>query len=102
MANTIINHVLWVEETLAEKDCFLQSIIQEAFGRGFRFLAYNDSLGWYEEITDYRVLRKHVSQALRDYCKRLRARKRLQNIDCNTNKFTDPARNIQTWCHARR
>ena len=75
-------------KTLQEKDDYLHNIIQETTARGFRFLVFDENRYWYYEITDYKVLRKHIFQALRDIVKRAKARASVQLTKSNTAVFT--------------
>ena len=82
------------QKTMAQKDNFLKSIVQESFAEGLIFLSYDDKNEWYVEITDYTILRKKVFQALRDQSarrKRLNARagrKKVHQVsDSNTSLF---------------
>eukprot|EP00534_Pseudo-nitzschia_fraudulenta_P002165 CAMPEP_0201132306 /NCGR_PEP_ID=MMETSP0850-20130426/45377_1 /ASSEMBLY_ACC=CAM_ASM_000622 /TAXON_ID=183588 /ORGANISM="Pseudo-nitzschia fraudulenta, Strain WWA7" /LENGTH=162 /DNA_ID=CAMNT_0047402609 /DNA_START=221 /DNA_END=709 /DNA_ORIENTATION=+ len=75
-------------KTLRQKDDFLHRVIEETVLRGFRFLVFDESRYWYREITDYKVLRKHIFQAQRDLGKRSKARASLQLMKSNTAAFT--------------
>eukprot|EP00531_Pseudo-nitzschia_arenysensis_P003655 CAMPEP_0116122170 /NCGR_PEP_ID=MMETSP0329-20121206/4074_1 /TAXON_ID=697910 /ORGANISM="Pseudo-nitzschia arenysensis, Strain B593" /LENGTH=500 /DNA_ID=CAMNT_0003616005 /DNA_START=279 /DNA_END=1780 /DNA_ORIENTATION=- len=75
-------------KTLQEKDNHLHQIIKETADRGFRFLVFDENRYWYEEITDYKVLRKHIFQAQRDIVKRAKARASVQMSKSNTAAFT--------------
>ena len=74
-------------KTLQEKDNYLHTIIEETTTRGFRFLVFDENRYWYNEITDYKVLRKHIFQALRDIVKRAKARASVQETKSNTTVF---------------
>ena len=75
-------------KTLQAKDNHLHQIIKETAARGFRFLAFDESRYWYNEINDYKVLRKYIFQAQRDISKRTRARSSVQLTKSNTAAFT--------------
>lgn len=76
-------------KTLRQKDDYLHQIIEETAMRGFRFLVFDESRYWYNEITDYKVLRKHIFQAQRDIVKRAKARaSAVQETRSNTAAFT--------------
>lgn len=53
-------------KTRPQKNQFLNSIIEESWANGLRFLLYVDKKDWYVEITDYNILRTKVFQAVRD------------------------------------
>jgi len=53
-------------KTRPQKNQFLNSIIEESWANGLRFLLYVDKNDWYVEITDYNILRTKVFQAVRD------------------------------------
>ena len=74
-------------KTLKQKDDHLNQIIEEMIQRGLRFLVFDENRHWYNEITDYRVLRKHVCQAQRDIGKRVKARTSVQLAKSNTAVF---------------
>jgi len=75
-------------KTLRQKDDYLHQIIEETATRGFRFLVFDESRYWYNEIIDYKVLRKHIFQAQRDIGKRAKARASVQSTNSNTAAFT--------------
>lgn len=75
-------------KTLRQKDDYLHQIIEETAVRGFRFLAFDESRYWYNEIRDYKVLRKHIFQAQRDIGKRAKAQVSMQLTKSNTAVFT--------------
>jgi hypothetical protein len=62
------------QKTRPQKNQFLNSIIQESWANGLRFLSYVDENEWYVEITDYNILRTKVFQALRDQSARRKRR----------------------------
>lgn len=75
-------------KTLKEKDSHLHQIIQETATRGFRFLVFDENRYCYNEINDYKILRKHIFQAQRDIVKRKKARASVQMFKSNTAAFT--------------
>jgi len=75
-------------KTRKQKDDHLHQIIEEVTQRGLRFLQYDENRHWYNEITDYKILRKHVFQAQRDIAKRAKAHASMQLAKSNTNVFT--------------
>ena len=74
------------QKTRPQKNQFLNSIIQESWANGLRFLSYVDENEWYVEITDYNILRTKVFQALRDQSAR---RKRLTKATATATANND-------------
>ena len=74
-------------KTLRQKDDYLHQVIKETYLKGFRFLVFDENRFWYNEITDYEALRKHIFQAQRDIGKRAKARASVQLIKSNTAVF---------------
>ena len=78
-------------KSMAEKDDYLQEIIQECLSSNLHFVIYDKTKGWYEQTQDYDVIRKNVFQAVRDQSKRSRARKAsaMQMNDSSTSDFAE-------------
>jgi len=74
-------------KTLRQKDDYLHQVIKETYLKGFRFLVFDENRFWYNEITDYEALRKHIFQAQRDIGKRAKARASMQLTKSNTAVF---------------
>jgi hypothetical protein len=86
------------QKTRPQKNQFLNSIIQESWANGLRFLSYVDENEWYVEITDYNILRTKVFQALRDQSARRKRLMKAVSHDSSTNLFTDLDNNTSTGC----
>eukprot|EP00535_Pseudo-nitzschia_heimii_P003665 CAMPEP_0197192918 /NCGR_PEP_ID=MMETSP1423-20130617/26047_1 /TAXON_ID=476441 /ORGANISM="Pseudo-nitzschia heimii, Strain UNC1101" /LENGTH=547 /DNA_ID=CAMNT_0042645935 /DNA_START=131 /DNA_END=1774 /DNA_ORIENTATION=+ len=75
-------------KTLKQKEDHLNQIIKEMALRGLRFLVFDENCHWYNEITDYSILRNHVFKAQRGIGKRIKARTSMQLAKSNTAVFS--------------
>ncbi|KAL3910481.1 MAG: hypothetical protein SGILL_007671, partial [Bacillariaceae sp.] len=77
--------------SMAEKDDYLQGIIEECVSSNLNFAIFDKQNGWYEKTHDYAIIRKNVFQAVRDQSKRSKARKAsaMQMSESSTSDFAE-------------
>ena len=84
------------QKTMAQKNEFLNGIIEEAWADGLTFLQYDDNHECFMEIRDYTILRKKVFQALRDQSAR---RKRLKTSSSSSSGTSTSSTSRRTAVH---
>ena len=73
--------------TNEEKSRIIQDIVDSLQSNGFRFLTWDKSSGWWDNLTDSVAVRGKVASAMRDHCKRRKSAMD-QVLNTATSHFT--------------